>query len=68
MGNKVFKHIRVTGVSDDSYQEAIEAAIDKAGDSVHNLSWFEVKELRGAIVDGKPSAWQATVELGFKVD
>ncbi len=68
MGKKVFKQIRVTGCSSESYEEAIEAAIEKASDSVHNLSWFEVKDLRGAIKDGKPSEWQATVEIGFKVD
>ncbi len=68
MGKKVFKQIRVTGCSSKSYAEAIEVAIDKANDSVHNLAWFEVKDLRGAIVDGKPSEWQATVEIGFKVD
>ncbi len=68
MGKKVFKQIRVTGCSSKSYEEAIEAAIEKASDSVHNLSWFEVKDLRGAIQDGKPSEWQATVEIGFKVD
>ena len=68
MGKKVFKQIRVTGCSDKNYEEAIEAAIDKANDSVHNLSWFEIKELRGAIKDGKPSEWQATLDIGFKVD
>ncbi len=68
MSKKVFKQIRVTGCSDKSYEEAIEAAIGKAGESVHNLSWFEVDELRGAIQDGKPSEWQATVTIGFKVD
>ena len=68
MGNTVYKQIRVTGASSKSYQEAIEAAVEKAGESVHNLSWFEVKDLRGAIKDGKPAEWQATVEIGFKVD
>ena len=59
MGNKVFKQIRVTGTSEKSYEDAVEAAIEKAAESVHNLSWFEVTDLRGAIKDGKAAEWQA---------
>ena len=68
MSAKVYKKITVTGCSDDSYKEAIEAAVAKAGESVHGLAWFEVTELRGAIQDGKPSEWQATLDVGFRVD
>ena len=68
MGTKVFKKITVTGCSTDSYKEAIEAAVAKAGESVRNMAWFEVNEMRGAIEDGKPADWQATVEVAFKVD
>ncbi len=68
MAAKVFKKINVTGCSTKSYEEAISAAIEKAGESVHGMAWFEVRELRGGIADGKPSEWQATVEVAFKVD
>ena len=68
MSNKVFKQIQVTGCSDKSYENAIQAAIEKAAETVHNQSWFEVTDLRGKIEDGKPSEWQATVIIGFKVD
>ena len=68
MSTKVFKKITVTGCSDESYKQAIEAAVAKASESVHGMAWFEVTEMRGAIQDGKPCEWQATVDVGFKVD
>jgi len=68
MSEKVFKKIKVTGCSDQSYQKAVELAVTKAGESVHHMAWFEVSELRGAIQDGKICEWQATVEIGFKVN
>ena len=68
MSTKVFKKITVTGCSDESYKQAIEAAVEKAAESVHGMAWFEVTEMRGAIQDGKPCEWQATVDVGFKVD
>ena len=68
MSEKVFKKLRVVGCSDESYKKAIENAIAKTNESVHGVSWFEVAELRGAIQDGKVTEWQATVDIGFKVD
>jgi dodecin len=68
MGEKVFKKIQLVGCSPVSYEKAIAAALAKAEESLHGMSWFEVVEFRGAINDGKVIEYQATVEVGFKVD
>ena len=68
MSEKVFKKINVTGCSSESYEKAIGAAVAKASESVHGISWFEVRELRGAVEDGAVTEYQATVEVAFKVD
>jgi len=68
MSEKVFKKISVTGCSDKSYEKAIEAAVEKAGESLHGIAWFEVRELRGAVTKAEGIEWQATVEVAFKVD
>jgi hypothetical protein len=68
MTERVFKKVEIVGGSTVSVEKAIEAAIGKASATLHNLSWFEVAEIRGAIKDGKPSEWQVTVRLGFKLD
>ncbi len=68
MSDKVYKKIRIVGCSDESYQQAIDAAVAKAAESVHGAAWFEVVELRGAITDGKAREWQATIDVAFKVD
>ena len=68
MSEKVYKKIDVVGCSAKSIEEAIESAVVKASESLHGLSWFELKEVRGAIRDGKPSEWQVTLQLGFKLD
>ncbi|MEW5764634.1 MAG: dodecin [Acidobacteriota bacterium] len=67
MSDKVFKKIRVVGCSTVSYEKAIQAAIKKAGETLENLSWFEVVEFRGAVGSGKVLEWQATVDLAFKI-
>jgi flavin-binding protein dodecin len=68
MTERVFKKVELVGGSSASIEKAIEAAISKASATLHNLSWFEVAEIRGAIKDGKPIEWQVTVRVGFKLD
>jgi flavin-binding protein dodecin len=68
MADKVFKKIRVVGCSKESFKHAIELAVEKAGQSVHGMAWFEVVEMRGAIADGKVAEWQATLDVALKVD
>ena len=68
MSEKVYKKIDVVGCSPVSIEKAVEVAVAKASESLRGLSWFEVKEVRGAVVDGKPSEWQVTLQLGFRLD
>ena len=68
MSDKVYKRIELVGCSTESVEKAVEAAIAKASESLHALSWFEITEVRGAIRDGKPSEWQVTLTAGFKLD
>ncbi len=68
MGETVFKKITVTGCSTDSYEKAIEAAVEKASESLRLLSWFEVTEFRGGIRPDGSLEYQATLDVAFKVD
>ncbi len=53
MDPKVYKIIDVVGCSGKSMQEAVENAVGEAGKTLKGLAWFEVKEFRGGLKDGK---------------
>ncbi|MBI5902299.1 MAG: dodecin domain-containing protein [Deltaproteobacteria bacterium] len=65
---KVFKKIELVGVSSTSFEDAIKSAVAKASESLHGLSWFEVTEQHGKIVDGKVAEFQAVLKVAFKID
>lgn len=67
MGN-TYKKIELTGTSDASIEEAVGVALQKASESVRNMRWFEVTEVRGAIDGQKVSQWQVTLKVGFTVE
>lgn len=67
MEAKVYKIIDVVGCSSKSMQEAVENAVGEAGKTLKGLAWFEIKEFRGGLKDGKISEYQAVVRIGFRI-
>lgn len=68
MADPVYKKIQLVGTSTQSFSDAAANAITKAGQTVRNMSWFEVLEHRGSIADGKIQQYQVTVNIGFRVE
>ena len=68
MSDHVYKTVEVTGSSPDVISDAIRAAVDKAAQSLRNLEWFEVVQIRGMIEEGKVAYVQVTVKLGFRLE
>ena len=68
MSNHVYKKVELTGSSPESIDDAIRNAIDKASETIHNLRWFEVAEIRGHIDQGQVGHFQVTVRVGFTLD
>lgn len=68
MSDHVYKVIELTGSSTQGSDDAVRRAIEKAGETVHNMRWFEVIETRGHIEKGRIQHWQVTVKVGFTVD
>ena len=65
--DKVYKIIDVVGCSDKNYEDAIENAVKEASKTLKGLAWFEVKEMRGGIKDGKVTEYQAILKIGFRL-
>lgn len=68
MKSKVYKQVELTGTSDKTIEDAVEAAIRRANKTLKNLCWFEVVETRGSIVQGRIHEWQATIKVGFLIE
>jgi hypothetical protein len=67
MPDKTYKVIEVVGVSSNSVQEAVRNAVAKASQTVRNIDWFEVQQIRGAVHQGEPE-FQVAVKIGFRLE
>lgn len=66
--SNVYKKVELVGSSMDGVDDAIRGAIAKASDSIRNLDWFEVTEIRGWIKDGVPQHTQVTLQVRFRLE
>lgn len=66
--NKVYKLVEIVGTSPDSIESAVSAAVERAAQTLHNLDWFEVDEIRGRVTDGKVAQYQVKLKVGFRLD
>ena len=68
MTDHVYKLLELTGSSPLGIEQAVQAAIAKAHETVRNIKWFNVMETRGHVQDGVVAHWQVTVKIGFTLD
>ncbi len=68
MSSHVYKYVELVGSSTVGSDDAIRNAIETAAQTLRHVGWFEVKELRGHIADGKVAHWQVTVKVAFRLE
>ena len=66
MSEHVFKGVEIVGTSDQSFSHAIEVAVRRARQTLRELSWFVVEEMRGGLQQGRLE-YQVTLRVFFKI-
>jgi len=64
----VYKKIELVGSSSNGIEDAVTNAITRAGETIRNMKWFEVAEVRGHLENNTVADWQVTVKIGFTLD
>ena len=68
MTDHVYKVVELVGSSETSVDDAIKSAVQRAGETLRNLRWFEVVQTRGHVDEGEVRYIQVTLKVGFTVD
>ncbi|WP_285242031.1 dodecin [Pseudarthrobacter sp. fls2-241-R2A-127] len=68
MSNHTYSISEIVGTSTEGVDDAVRNGIAKASQTLRNLDWFEVKEIRGHLEEGKVADWQVTIKLGFRLE
>ena len=68
MNDKVYSVTEIVGSSRTSIDDAIRGAVSTAHQSLRNLDWFEVVDVRGSIRDNRIASYQVTLKLGLRYE
>jgi len=64
----VFKKITLIGASEESFEEAVDDAIDRAEETIDHVAWVEVQSQNVEIATAENREYQAEVEVAFKLE
>ena len=68
MAESVYKVIALVGTSEESWEKAAAAAVDRASQSLRNLRVARIVEQDVHIEPGKPLTYRVKMELSFKYE
>lgn len=68
MSSQIYKQIELVGSSPEGVDEAVVAALERAGQTLRGLRWFEVVSIRGGIEEEQVREWQVTLKVAFVLD
>lgn len=58
----------IVGASTESIQQAVRNGLSRANQTVRNIEWFEVTQIRGTVEEGDVGAFQVSMKIGFRVE
>jgi dodecin len=63
-----YKVTEIVGTSPDGIDQAVRNGVERAAQTLRNLDWFEVVEVRGHLQDGAVDHFQVTMKVGFRME
>lgn len=64
----VYKKVTLIGKSTESFDDAVDDAVDRAQETLENLHWVEVQEFGVELASVDERQYQAEVEVAFKLE
>jgi hypothetical protein len=68
MSEHTYRVTEIVGTSPEGTDAAIRNGITRAAQTLRNLDWFEVTQVRGYIEDGQVAHFQVGLKVGFRLE
>lgn len=64
----VVKVIELVGLSDQSWEHAVQAAVTEASKTIRNIDTVDVTNFGCVVEDGKIAEWQVDTRISFQIE
>ena len=68
MSDATYAVTELVGTSSNGLEQAIANGVSRASETLRNLDWFEVTEIRGHLGEGTVKHYQVTMKIGFRYE
>ncbi|KPI17012.1 protein of unknown function DUF1458 [Actinobacteria bacterium OK074] len=68
MSHHTYRVTEIVGSSPESIDQAIRNGVGRASQTLRNLDWFEVTQVRGHIENGEIKHFQVGLKVGFRLE
>ncbi|MFW6695035.1 dodecin [Streptomyces sp. MAR4 CNX-425] len=68
MTHHTYRITEIVGSSPDGVDDAVRNGVARASQTLRNLDWFEVTQVRGQLENGRVAHWQVGLKLGFRLE
>lgn len=68
MSEHIYRVTEIVGTSTEGLDAAVRNGISRAAQTLRELDWFEVTQVRGHIVDGRIEHYQVGLKVGFRLE
>lgn len=68
MSDHTYRVTEIVGSSSDGVDAAIRNGLSRASETLRNLDWFEVTQIRGHLADGQVGHFQVGLKVGFRIE
>lgn len=68
MADNIYRKTEIVGTSETSVDDAIQGAIKRAAQTLRQIGWFEVSEIRGHVENGEIAHYQVSLKVGFALE
>ena len=68
MTDHTYRVTEIVGTSSEGIDTAIRNGLQRAGQTLRNLDWFEVAEIRGQVVADEVAHYQVRLKVGFRLE
>jgi flavin-binding protein dodecin len=68
MTDHTYRVTEIVGTSPEGIEAAVGNAVGRAGQTLRNLDWFEVTQIRGQIDGDQVAHWQVGLKVGFRLE
>ncbi|MEV3987714.1 dodecin [Streptomyces sp. NPDC049837] len=68
MSQHTYRVTEIVGTSHEGVDHAMRNGIARASETLRNLDWFEVTQIRGHIENGRIAHYQVGLKVGFRLE